>query len=158
MARRKMKKPGLLRAFSASPRASRTTGGRHDRRSHPSRDLYHHRRNHRLAVALADRRAIPVPQPFHNVARVVIIVVGVLIVILAFRRVGRAETWPCVARRFRVNANQLGGVLFMGAGLILVCMGALLGVIYGIGEVEMALLLVGAIAALLGLALFVGTL
>ena len=27
--------------------------------------------------------AIPVPQPFHNVARVVIIVVGVLIVILA---------------------------------------------------------------------------
>ena len=43
-----------------------------------------------------------------------------------------------------MNANQLGGVLFMGAGLILVCMGALLGVIYGIGEVEMALLLVGA--------------
>jgi hypothetical protein len=57
-----------------------------------------------------------------------------------------------------VNANQLGGVLFMGAGLILVCMGALLGVIYGVGEVEMALLLVGALAALLGLALFVGTL
>jgi hypothetical protein len=56
-----------------------------------------------------------------------------------------------------VSADHLGGVLFMSAGGVMICAGGLYAVIYGLDEAVIALLAIGMVSVLVGLALFVTT-